>query len=65
MKIKFLKDCHAPQQVHRPDPWGWYDDFWEDAFFIKGEEVDPNEEHNAINLNDLKYREDYDIIEYP
>lgn len=35
------------------------------TFFNKGEEADPEAYNGEIDLSGLKYREDYDIIEYP
>jgi hypothetical protein len=65
VKIKFLKNCFAPQEVCRPDKWGWYVDQWEEAFFTAGEEADPLKEHECINLTGLTYKVDYEIVEYP
>jgi hypothetical protein len=67
MKIKFLKDCEAPQQWTQvlcqccgPELMGY-----DLASFQKDEEVDPEEWHKEIDLSGLQYRVDYDIVEYP
>jgi len=65
MKIRFLRNCFAPQQYHRPDEIGWYGDVWEEEFFLMGEEANPLEEHREINLSGLTYKVDYEILEYP
>jgi len=65
VKIKFLKNVFAPQQFNRPNPTGWYEDMWEEAFFMAGETADPTEEHRNIDLKGLTYKVDYEIVEYP
>lgn len=67
MKIRFLRDCEAPQKFTRviceccgPEP-----QFAEKTFFYNGQEEDPNVYNWEIDLTGLKYRVDYDIIEYP
>jgi len=67
MKIRFLKDCEAPQ-------------VWEKEYcsccgperqsplvqwFYKDQEEDPNVYNNEIDLSGLKYKVDYEITEYP
>ena len=65
MKIRFLKNCFAPQQYECPDDFGWYDYKWEDNFFMESEEADPNAPGREINLSNLTYKVDYEILEYP
>ena len=65
MKIRFLKDCTAPQMRYT---WcceicGHVPTGMEPNYFMAGEEVDPVGEE--IDLSPLTYRIDYDIIEYP
>ena len=62
MIIKFLKVCEAPQEYLPVN--GWRTE-WEPAWFEAGEEVDPHEPGRLIDLADLKYKEDYEIVEYP
>ena len=66
MKIRFLKNCKAPQQYTHYCGDGccsWEE--WETAFFAKDEEADPEEPSHQINLESLKYKEDFEILEYP
>ena len=66
MKIRFLKDCKAPQQYthHCSDGCcSW--EVWEGAYFVPGEEADPEEYRHKIDLSGLKYKEDFEILEYP
>lgn len=67
MKIVFLKDCQAPQvfMIERCSCCGPERQPAEMTFFNKGEEADPEAYNGEIDLSGLKYREDYDIIEYP
>jgi len=67
MIIKFLKNCEAPQYYTKtfceccgPERCGP-----EKTFFHEGQEIDPNVYDEEIDLKGLKYREDYDIIQYP
>lgn len=67
MKIKFLKYCQAPQEKTEircsccgPVPVGE-----EMTNFYAGDEEDPEEFWHKIDLRNLTYRVDYDIIEYP
>lgn len=69
MKIKFLQDCTAPQEVYKtlceccgPEKYGS-----EDTFFGVNEELDPdgNYTNNKIDLSGLKFGVHYTIIEYP
>ena len=63
MKIRFLKVCEAPQQyVPLTGPWMTE---WEPAWFNVGEEADPEEYNRKIDLSELKYKVDYEIVEYP
>jgi len=39
---------------------------WEaSGSYLAGEEIDPNEFWNEVDLSSLKYKEDYEIVEYP
>jgi hypothetical protein len=67
MTIKFLKNCQAPQQWTQticsccgPELMGY-----ETEFFFQGQEEDPDVYDAKIDLTGLKYRVDYDIVEYP
>jgi len=62
MKIRFLKVCEAPQEYM---PVHGIMVQWEPAWFESGEEADPNEYNRKIDLTNLKYKEDYEIVEYP
>lgn len=66
VKIKFLKVCEAPQQHTRYCGDGccsW--PAWDRTWFNPDEEADPEEPGHKIDLSGLKFRVDYDIIEYP
>lgn len=65
MKIKFLRECIAPQMRHRYccEICGHVPTGMEPTNFSKDEEADPEVEQ--IDLAGLTYRVDYDIIEYP
>lgn len=67
MKIRFLRNCQAPQVYEREfcECCGPERQPPEMTDFYKDDEVDPNEYNREIDLTGLKYREDYDIIEYP
>jgi hypothetical protein len=71
VKIRFLKNCEAPQEWSREvhgscDCCRHYENAgYEREFFSAGQEEDPNEENRKIDLSGLTYRVDYDIIEYP
>jgi hypothetical protein len=67
MKIKFLRVCEAPQQYTpiSDDPAYCPGTEWEPAWFEPGEEADPEEWDRKIDLSGLKFRVDYDIVEYP
>lgn len=67
MRIKFLKNCEAPQVFTRTfcECCGPERQPAEKTFFYAGQEEDPEEYNAEIDLSGLKYREDYDIIEYP
>jgi hypothetical protein len=67
MKIKFLHTCRAPQyytETHcsccGPERYGP-----EDTLFFEDQEEDPDVYGSEIILKDLKYKEDYEITEYP
>ncbi len=66
MKIKFLRYCIAPQESMRtfceccgPERQGK-----QPQPFFKDDEANPEENGSEIDLTGLKYREDYDIIEF-
>ena len=67
MKIRFLKMCEASQQYTpvSTDPCYCPGVEWEPAWFNVGDEADPEEWNRRIDLTGLKYRVDYDIVEYP
>jgi hypothetical protein len=71
MKIRFLKNCTTPQEWSREvggpcDCCKHYENAgYEQEFFFAGQEEDPNVENQKIDLTGLKYRVDYDIVEYP
>jgi hypothetical protein len=67
MKIRFLRDCEGMQNQTRvfceccgPEPDGT-----DKVNFFKGNDEDPNVTWHEIDLTTLKYKEDYEIIEYP
>jgi hypothetical protein len=66
MKIRFLKNCEAPQQYMKRCGDGccsWPE--WETGYFSVGEEIDPENPFGRVDLSSLKYREDFEILEYP
>lgn len=66
MKIRFLKNCEAPQQFTKTCGDGccsWPE--WESSWFVKGEEIDPEDPFGKVDLSSLTYKEDYEILEYP
>ena len=67
MKIKFLRDCTAPQMQTRfcCDMCGHVPTGMEPASFFKDDEDDPELWNSRIDLTSLKFGEDYTIIEYP
>ena len=67
MKIKFLKDCEAPQEAYVTHCECCGPERIKDqpTFFQKGEEIDPTNFREEVDLSGLKYKEDYEIIEYP
>ena len=67
MTLKFIKQCVAPQQVWRThcDCCGPEMDGWQDTTFFIGEEHDPEENYNVIDISKLKYNIDYVILTYP
>ena len=67
MKIRFLKDCEAPKEHYKTfcECCGPEKVADEPAFFQKGEEIDPNGFREEVNLSGLKYKEDFEILEYP
>lgn len=67
MKIKFLRDCQAPQQRTRYccEICGHIPTGMEMTDFFKDEEADTELWDSRIDLSGLQYRVDYDIIEYP
>ena len=67
MKIKFLKVTEAPQQYTPISDDAAYCPGveWETPWFDAGDEADPEEWDRKIDLTGLKYRVDYDIVEYP
>jgi hypothetical protein len=68
MKIKFLRDCTAPQERTRfcCEMCGHIPMGMEPTPFYKDEEADPEFPWNSrIDLTSLKFGEDYTIIEYP
>jgi len=67
MKIKFLRNCNAPQQWTKAlcECCGPVQMGYESTYFYEGQEEDPNVFDYVIDLSGLTYRVDYDIIEYP
>lgn len=67
MKIRFLKNCEAPQVYEKTfcSCCGPERQLAEKTFFYAGQEEDPTKYNAEIDLSGLTYREDYDIIEYP
>lgn len=67
MKIKFLKEVNIRQQkwITHCDCCGPEMDGWVDTNFMIGEEIDPEEFHNQVDISGLKYKIDYEITEYP
>jgi hypothetical protein len=64
VKIKFLKDCGAPaEQLLHPGE-GCSCSTMETTWFYEGEELEEYQ-MQKVDLRGLKYRVDYDIIEYP
>lgn len=66
MKIRFLRVVEAPQEhtEYCGDgccSWPAYSPTW----FEEGEEADPEEYGRKIKLDGLKYKEDFEITEYP
>jgi len=67
MKIRILRDCHAPVPRFRYccEICGHIPDGTEPTELFPGEEFDLDVEAEKIDLSGLTYRVDYDIIEYP
>ena len=66
IKILFLKDVHAPQAVYRSrcECCGAFFEGWQDTYFFKGQELDPDEQYDQVDLNKLVYGIDYAITEF-
>lgn len=67
MKIKFLRNCEAPQVFTRIfcECCGPERQPAELTFFAKDEEWDPEDIYAEIDLTNLKYGVDFSITEYP
>ena len=68
MKIRFLRNCTAPQQqfVVLCECCGREPNGYADNYFMKDEEIDPLDPWDGeVDLNNLKINEDYLIIEWP
>jgi hypothetical protein len=67
MIIKFLRDCIAPQEqlTYCCESCGFVSNGWKDTSFSKNEVIDPNEHNHRISITKLKYKEDFEIVEYP
>lgn len=65
MKIKLLKDCTIPtEQLLHPGE-GCDCSMKVDTFHAAGDEFEDYEINGRVDISGLKYRVDYDIIEYP
>ena len=66
IEIRFLRDARAPQQLFRThcECCGPQFEGWEDTFFLKGEELDPDETYHKVDLRGLKLGEDFEIIKF-
>jgi len=64
MKIRFLRDCEAPaeQRIHEDDICDC--SAMLPRWFYEGEELE-DYQLPKVDLSGLKYRVDYDIVEYP
>ena len=63
MNIRFLKDCTAPQSYIKYCAEGccsWFE--WEDAFFVKGEEIDSEDSFNEVDISNLQVGVDFELI---
>jgi hypothetical protein len=74
MKVRFLKNVTAPMKStwYHDDSCGCSGAEWREEFFSKDEESEATVDQRAwehldgvVDVSGLKYREDYDIIEYP
>jgi hypothetical protein len=66
VKIKFLRDCEAPQEWQEPcETCGSHLMPSETTHFFEGQEINPYELWEQIDLRKLKYKVDYEITEYP
>lgn len=67
VKIKILKECEAPKMRTRYccDICVIVPTRMQLTWLYEGEEFDPELWSEKIDLRGLKYRVDYDIIEYP
>jgi hypothetical protein len=67
MIIKFLKDTTAPQEVYTThcSCCGPEYDGQQDTFFYTGQEIDPDELYNKVDISSLIFNKDYIIITYP
>jgi hypothetical protein len=66
IKIRFLKGVNAPQAVYqsRCECCGAFFEGWQDSFFFEGQELDPDEQYNQVDLSKLVLGTDYAIIEF-
>ena len=64
VKIKFLKECEAPADTPIHPGNGCDCSMMMPKWFYEGEELD-DWEIRKVDLTGLKYRVDYDIVEYP
>lgn len=66
IKIRFLREVRAPQQVWhtRCECCGPHFDGYQDSLFLKDEELNPDEQYNKVDLRKLVLGTDYAIIEF-
>ncbi len=66
IKIKFLKATMAPQAVWRTHCTCCGPQFegWQDAYFYDGQEIDPNERYEQVDLRKLVLGTDYAITHF-
>jgi hypothetical protein len=67
MKIRFLRDCQAKQEQTRfcCEGCGNVPSSARVEEFLKDDEADPEQIFHKIDLSELQYKVDYEILEYP
>ena len=66
IKVRFLKGAMAPQAVYHThcECCGPHFDGWQETYFFEGQEINPDERYEQVDLRALKLGKDYEIIEF-